>query len=104
LLPLLLDSGVQGFQGFQPECGMLVEDIVKLRTRDGGKLLIYGPFAVTTELPAWDPRRIRRWVREVADICRDEADLVFFTANTINPDVPLENLLALYDEIINMRY
>ena len=40
LLGMLIDAGVQGFQGFQPECKMLLEDIVKLRTRDGEKLLI----------------------------------------------------------------
>ena len=104
LIPMLLRSGVQGFQGFQPECGMLIEEIVNLRTRDGKKLLIFGPFAVTTELPVWKPEQIRRRVREVVEICRGKADLVFFTANTINPDIPLENLLALYDEIKKVSY
>jgi len=61
--------------------------------------LIFGPFAVTTELPVWAPEKIRQRVRAVAELCRDKADLVFFTSNTINPDIPLENLLALYDEI-----
>ena len=99
LIPMLLECGIQGFQGFQPECGMLIEEIVDLRTRDGDKLLIFGPFAVTTELPVWRPEKIRQRVRDVAAICKDKADLVFFTANTINPDIPPENLFALYDEI-----
>jgi hypothetical protein len=102
LIPMLLKSGIQGFQGFQPECGMLIEELVNLRTRDGGKLLIFGPFAVTTELPAWSPEKIRRRVREVVEICEGKADLVFFTANTINPDVPLDNLIAMYDEIMKL--
>ena len=99
LIPMLLSCGIEGFQGFQPECGMLIEDIIKMRTRTGEKLLIFGPFAVTTELPVLSPAEIRKRVRYVADICKDEADLVFFTSNTINPDVPLENLVAMYDEI-----
>ena len=99
LLPMLLSCGIEGFQGFQPECGMLIEDMIKLRTRNSGKLLIFGPLAVTTELPVFSPEEIRRRVRYVADICKDEADLVFMTSNTINPDIPLENLLAMYDEI-----
>ena len=102
LLPMLLDCGVMGLQGFQPECGMRIEELIKLRTRNGGKLLIYGPFAVTTELPVWSADQIRRRVREVASLCRDDADLVFFTANTINPDIPLENLYALYGEIMSL--
>ena len=104
LIPMLLDSGIQGFQGFQPECGMRIEDIVNLRTREGEKLLIFGPFAVTTELPVWNPEKIRQRVRDVAAICRDKADLVFFTANTINPDIPLDNLLSMYDEIKLYQY
>ena len=104
LIPMLLSCGIQGFQGFQPECGMHIEDIIKLRARDGNKLLIFGPFAVTTELPVLSQREIREKVRYYADICRDNADLVFFTANTINPDVPVENILAMYDEIKKYAY
>jgi len=99
LIPMLLASGIEGFQGFQPECGMLIEEIVKLRTRNGGKLLIFGPMAVTTELPVLTPDQIRQRVRHVANVCKDEADLVFFTSNTINPDIPLSNVLAMYDEM-----
>ncbi|MCL2708029.1 MAG: hypothetical protein FWF03_02815 [Defluviitaleaceae bacterium] len=101
LLPMLIDCGVQGFQGFQPECGMTIDFMSKQRTKDGGKILIFGPFSVTTELPVLTPDEIRGLVRRVKEICEDEADLVFFTSNTIIPDTPLENLLALYDEISN---
>jgi len=104
LIPMLLSCGIQGFQGFQPECGMHIEDIIKLRTRDGEKLLIFGPFAVTTELPVLTPDEIRQKVRYYADICRDNADLAFFTSNTICPDVPVENILAMYDEIKKYAY
>ena len=99
IMPMLLSCGIQGFQGFQPECGMRLDDIVKMRTREGEKLLIFGPLAVTTELPVLSPAEIRARVRHYAEVCRGNADLVFFTSNTINPDVPLENLLAMYDEI-----
>ena len=104
MMPMLLECGVQGFQGFQPECNMNIEDIIKLRTRDGEKLLIFGPFAVTTELPVLTPDEIRKKVRYYADICRDNADLVFFTSNTICPDVPVENIKAMCDEIGKYRY
>ena len=104
LIPMLLESGIEGFQGFQPECGMRIEELIKLRTRKGEKLLIFGPFAVTTELPVLTPEELRERVRYVAEICKDEADLVFFTSNTINPDVPYENLMAVYDEIKKYRY
>lgn len=96
LLDFLIDSGVRGFQGFQPECGMLLEEIVKRRTREGEKLVIFGPLAVTTELPVCTPAQIREKVRHAIDVCKDDASLVMFTSNTINPDVPLENIKAMY--------
>jgi len=104
MLPMLLRCGIEGFQGFQPECGMHLEDIVKLRTRDGKKLLIFGPLAVTTELPVMTPDEVRAKVRYYADICRDNADLVLFTSNTITPDVPVENIRAMHDEARRVVY
>ena len=33
------------------------------------------------------------------DLCRDRCGLVFKTSNTINPDVPLENILAYWEAV-----
>ena len=86
-------------QGFQPECGMVLEKLVERRTRDGEPLLIFGPLAVTTELPVCTPEEITAKVHHAIDICRGSASLVLFTANTINPDVPLENIKAMYQAV-----
>ena len=99
MLEMLFDCGVQGLQGFQPECGMTIEYVSGLRTREGNRLLIFGPLAVTTELPFCTPDEIRDKVRHAIDVCRGSADLVMFTGNTINPDVPLENIHAMYDAV-----
>ena len=97
ILPMLLECGVQGLQGFQPECGLNIDYVSTLRTRDGEPLVIFGPLAVTTELPVCTPDEIKAKVRHAVDVCRDNARLVLFTANTINPDVPLENILAMHE-------
>ena len=99
LLDFLIDSGVQGFQGFQPECGMLLEEIVQRRTRDGEPLVIFGPLAVTTELPVCTPEEIQSKVRHAIEVCEGHASLVLLTANTINPDVPLANIRAMYEAV-----
>ena len=99
LLDMLIDAGVQGLQGFQPECGMVLDEIVQRRTRDGEPLVIFGPLAVTTELPRWRPRQVFAAVEQAIEICRGRARLVLFTSNTINPDVPLENVLAMYEAV-----
>ncbi len=61
--------------------------------------LIFGPLSVTTELPVCPPEQIRDKVRRAIGVCRGNADLVLFTSNTINPDVPLDNIRAMYEAI-----
>lgn len=98
LIPMLLEAGVQGFQGFQPECGLTIDTMAALRTREGEPPVIFGPLAVTTELPVCTPAEIRDKVRHAVRVCRENgAGLCLFSANTINPDVPLENIVAMYE-------
>lgn len=100
ILDMLIDCGIQGLQGFQPECGMTIDWVARQRTREGRPLVILGPLAVTTELPCCTPEEIRARVRHAVEVCRGNASLVLFTANTINPDIPLANIRAMYDSII----
>ncbi|MDK1031449.1 MAG: uroporphyrinogen decarboxylase family protein [Planctomycetia bacterium] len=97
MLDLLIESGVKGFQGFQSECGMTIELMASKRTREGEKLLIFGPLSVTTELPRLTPAGIAERVRNAIDVCRGQASLCLFTANEICPDTPLENIIAAYE-------
>ncbi|HEY3397265.1 MAG TPA: uroporphyrinogen decarboxylase family protein [Armatimonadota bacterium] len=99
LLDMLLDAGVQGLQGFQPECGLTLETMIQRRTREGDPLVIFGPLSVTTELPVWTPDQVYAAVKHAINISRDQARLVLFTANTINPDVPLENVIAMHEAV-----
>ncbi len=99
ILDMLIDCGVQGLQGFQPECGMTIDRVVRYRTREGSPLLIFGPLSVTTELPRCTPDEIRARVRNAIDVCKGNADLVIFHANSINPDVPIENIVAMAEAV-----
>jgi len=78
---------------------MTVEYVTQKRNRDGSPLLIFGPLAVTTELPICTPEQIQDKVRHAIEVCRGNAHLVLFTSNTINPDVPLANIRAMYEAI-----
>ncbi|NLG27606.1 MAG: hypothetical protein GX557_06820 [Chloroflexi bacterium] len=96
LVDMLIACGVQGFQGFQPECGMTLEYITSKRTREGSPLIIFGPLAVTTEMPFLSADEIHRRARAAIEHCRGRASLVMLTGNTINPDIPLDNIRAMY--------
>lgn len=99
ILDDVLACGISGLQGFQRECEMILEDLVRLSTRTGERLIIMGAMSVTTTLPFGSPDDVRAEVRQTMSTCRDHASLVFFSSNTINPDVPLENIRAFWDEV-----
>jgi hypothetical protein len=104
LLDDILACGVAGLQGFQRECGMALEELVERRTRGGDPLLIFGPISVTTTLPHGTPDQVRAEVQGAIDLCRGRASLVFFTSNTINPDVPLENIRTLWRTVLSSTW
>ena len=95
----VLSCGMGGLQGFQRECGMDLEWIVDLKTRDGDPLIIFGPMSVTKTLPHGTPDDVRAEDQWAMDTCRDKASLVYFTSNTITPDTPLENIRALWQTV-----
>lgn len=96
LLDDVLACGVGGLQGFQQECGMDIEWLVERRARSGDPLLIFGPMSVTRTLPYGTPEDVRNEVRRALRVCRDKASLVFFTSNTMTPDIPLDNILTYW--------
>jgi hypothetical protein len=99
ILDDILSCGIGGLQGFQRECGMDLEWIADLKSGDGEPLLIFGPISVTKTLPYGTPEDVSAEVKLAMDYCRDKASLVFFTSNTITPDIPLENILALWNTV-----
>ena len=104
LLDDVLACGIGGLQGFQRECDMDLEWIVDKRTRDGDPLLIFGPMSVTKTLPQGTPEDVSAEVRWAMDVCRDKASLVFFTSNTLTPDIPLENIQTLWQTVQESRW
>lgn len=99
LLSEVLACGADGLQGFQRECGMNLEWIVDLRTRRGDPLLLFGPMEVVTLFRNGSPEDIRQEVRRSIELCQEKASLVFFTSNTITPDIPLENIRAYWQTV-----
>ncbi len=104
ILDDLLACGISGLQGFQRECGMELEWIARRRTREGDRLIIFGPLSVTKTLPLGTVDDVRNEVRRAIEVCRSDASLVFFTSNTITPDVPIANVHAFWDEVLSSHW
>lgn len=100
VLPILddiLDLGVHGLQGFQEEKGVRLADLVKRRTKTGQKLIFFGSISVSHTLPFGTVEDVKKAVEYSIDAVGDNGTLFLFTANTVNPDVPLENIIAMYE-------
>ena len=104
LLDDVLATGVNGLQGFQHECDMNLEWIVEKRARNGDPLLIYGPMSVTRTLPHGSPEDVKAEVEWAMNVCRDKASLVFFTSNTLVPDISLENIQILWQTVLESHW
>lgn len=93
----ILSTGIAGLQGFQKECGVNLEEVVKHKTVEGKPLIIMGAVSVADTLLNGTPEDVAQEVRYCSEVCRDAGcPLLLFTSNTIGGDVPLENIKAMY--------
>ncbi len=104
IIPMLMDSGIEGFQGFQSECGILLDDILKIRPKSGNKILIMGAISVTSDLINMKPEEVKKKIRADFEKCKNVADFVQFTSSSFGPDIPFENISAMYEEVASCIY
>ncbi len=90
----LIDAGLACFNPFQPE----VMDVYTLLPRYRGRLAFHGGLSTQKTLPFGTPDNVRAEVRRLLDLGRDGGYL-FAPAHDVEGDVPLENILAMIDEL-----
>jgi uroporphyrinogen decarboxylase len=105
----LLDAGVGGFQGMQefmddPEVNNPLEELAQMTDRHGDPLLIFGSISCRRTLPFGSPDDVRRAAQRCMDICKARGGgSVLFPDNTLGPDIPTENLFALYEYVTTVK-
>jgi len=102
ILDHLIDLGVAGFQGFQEEHGVRLVDLMQRRMKSGRRPLIFGNLSVTVTLPHGTVEDVKRAVDRSVELA-GPSGLFFCTSNTIGPEVPLENLRAMYEQERRVR-
>ena len=102
LMPDMIDSG---FDIFNPvQCSAANMDPRTLKEKFGGKATFWGGGIDTQKtLPFGTPDEIRRQVRERIEIFNPGGGFVFNTIHNVQAGVPVENLLAMYDEVHKAR-
>jgi uroporphyrinogen decarboxylase len=91
----LVEIGFDVIDPIQPEC----VDPGAIKRRYGKKLTLHGTISSQVTLPRGTVDQVRDEVLERIRTCGSDGGLVVSPNNVVQPDVPLENLLAMYDTV-----
>jgi len=98
LIPDWIEIGLDIIQSLQPKAAGM--DAEKLKKDFGGKIVFWGGFDVQEILPYGTPDKIESEVKRIMDIFAPGGGYVFSPAHVIQPDVPLENMFAMFDAAV----
>ena len=97
VLPDLIDIGVEIVNPIQPEC-MNPADV---KREYGDRLTMHGTISIQQTLPHGAVDDVRREVQERVRTCSRDGGLIICPSNMVQNDTPLENIVALYDAVLN---
>ena len=89
----LIEIGVTILNPIQPEC----MDPVWVKREYGRELCLWGTIGTQTTMPFGTPQSVRETVRRMIDECGHDGGLFIAPTHVIEPDVPWENIVALYE-------
>ena len=95
VLPDLIEIGLDVFNPFQPE----VMDVEAVKREFGRDLAFYGGISTQRTLPYGTPDDVRAEVRRRIEVIGADGGYICAPAHDVPGDVPLENLLALIEEL-----
>jgi len=94
LIPDFIEAGLDVLQSLQPKAGM---DLAVLKRRYGRDLCFQGGIDIQGVLPCGTPAEVRAHVADRARIMAPGGGYLFGTAHNLLPDVPTENIWALFE-------
>jgi uroporphyrinogen decarboxylase len=98
IMPTFIEMGLDILDAMQPEpAGMDPETI---RTLCRGKLAFCGLISTQQTLPYGSVEDCRREARHRLDVIAPGGGYIFSPAHCIQPDTPIENVLAIYEEAL----
>lgn len=101
LQPRLIDMGLDILDAVQPEpVGMAPEE---LKAEFGEKLTFCGMISTQETLPHRSVEECRAEARHRIDVIGKGGGYIFAPAHCIQPDTPIENVLAIYEEVTGKK-
>jgi len=102
LMPRLIDMGLDILDSVQPEpVGM---NPVELKSEFGDKLVFCGMLSTQQTLPRGSVEECRAEARHRIDVIGKGGGYFFAPAHCIQPDTPIENVLAIYEEATGKKF
>jgi len=95
LIPDFIECGLDILQSLQPQAAGM--DLAKLRKEYGRDLCFHGGIDIQGVLPHGTPQQVREHVRLQVEAAGDEGGYILCTAHNIQPDTPIENVVALFE-------
>ncbi len=92
LLDDIVEIGFDVVNPVQPEC----MDPVEVKRRYGERITIHGGVSLQRTLPNGTPGEVRAEVEELIRKCGYDGGLVVFPSNVIQPDTPVQNIIACF--------
>lgn len=92
LLPDLVDIGFDVINPLQPEC----IDPTWVKRQFGDRIALHGGISLQKTLPFGTVADVRAEVEHLIATCGYDGGLVVFPSNVIQPDTPLDNIIACY--------
>lgn len=86
----LIEAGVDVLDPVQPEC----MDFHKIHDRYGDRISFHGTIGTQTTMPFGTPDDVRREVFRNLDIAGDKGGLLVCPTHMLEPEVPIENVIA----------
>lgn len=93
VIPDLIEIGITVLNPIQPEC----MDPVWVKREYGDYLALWGTIGTQTTLPFGTPEEVRAAVKHMIETVGEGGGLFVAPTHLIEPDVPWENIEALYD-------
>jgi uroporphyrinogen decarboxylase len=94
LIPSLIAAGVQILNPIQPTAFEMEPE--RLKKEFGDRLTFYGGIDTQEVLPNRTPEEVQAEVHRLTNILSQNGGFILSPAHTFQKDVPLENILALY--------
>ena len=96
IIPDLIELGFDVLETLQPEAAGM--DPAELKSEFGASLAFHGMISSQGVLPTGSPQDVREEVRRTLDIMAPGGGYVLAPTHNIQPDSPVANIVAMYEE------